>query len=169
MTVDVAEKFGLYRVGSHELPALVFDLFYSRQMTDPADVAFAVSCAWSSSHLPAANLPIDIWIELFQVGGYTEDGMPAERPSEPVTLYRSSTPGRVHRLAWTASLSVAQRFLEINEARYGKASRFIYTVTVEPERLLAHITDRDEDEYVTDTRGLRSARVPIEHLLGADR
>ncbi|MGO3320261.1 MAG: hypothetical protein ACTIL0_07105 [Microbacterium gubbeenense] len=150
----------LYRhYGSHQRAEVLFEYVYGGKLSDPEDVAEAVQAVWSGAHLPAQNLGVLTWIDLFQIAGYTVDGKRAERPTEPVTLYRLAEPRFVHRLAWTASIDVAERFTEINRARYGDRTRHIYTLTVQPERLLAHITDRDEDEYVTDTRGLKAKRV----------
>ncbi len=146
-------------LGSHDGPALLVDWYYGRKIEDPVELAEAVPYAWSAAHLPFGALDAETWIELFRAAGYTIDGTRAERPAEPITLYRAAEPRFVHRLAWTASLDVAGRFLSINKARYGNKPRYIYTVTVPPDRLLAHITDREEDEYVTDTRGLRATRV----------
>jgi len=145
-------------LGSHDRPALLFDWIYGRRLTDPVEVAATVPAVWSGAHLPFRSLGAQGWIDLFQIAGYTEDGVPAERPIEPLTLYRAAEPRYVHRLAWSASIDVARRFIEINAARYGDTPRFIYYITVEPGRLLAHITDRGEDEYVTDTRGLKAKR-----------
>lgn len=144
-------------VGSHDRPAMLFDWVFGGRLTDPVEIAEAVADTWSGAKIPFASLGVATWIELFRMGGYTVDGIPSDRPTEPVTLYRAAEPSRVHRLAWTGSLDVAQRFLEINR-RYGDRPRFIYTITVDPERLLAHINDRQEDEYVTDTRGLKAKR-----------
>lgn len=155
------EKYELHYLPGRDRPAHVFDLVYGRRVTDPAEIGWLVATAWSDAHIPAASMSIAVWIELFQMGGYTEDGHPAQRPTRPLTLYRCADPRRVHRLAWTASLEIAQRFAVINSTRYGQIPRHIYTVTVEPERVLAHITTRKEDEYVTDTRGLRATRIEV--------
>lgn len=144
---------------SHEGPALLFDWVFSRRLTDPDELAFAVPNVWSDAHLPFNSLGYRTWVELFEMAGYTVDGIRSPRPLTPVTLYRAAEPHRVHRLAWTGSLEVARRFLTINASRYGDKPRFVYTVTVDPSRLLAHVTDRQEDEYVTDTRGLKVRRV----------
>ncbi|WP_020097407.1 hypothetical protein [Microbacterium sp. 11MF] len=147
------------RIGSHELPTMLFDWVFSGRLREKQHLAEAVPYAWSSAHLPFAALGYRKWVEFFEMAGYTEDGLSAKRPSEPITLYRAAEPRYVHRLAWTASLNVAERFLEINEARYGAKPRNVYTITVAPDRLLAHITDRNEDEYIVDSRGLRARRV----------
>lgn len=152
----------LYRhYGSHQRADVLFEWVYSGRLTDPDDIAEAVPDVWSGAHLPANSLGIRTWIDLFNRSGYTVDGKRAERPTEPLTLYRLAEPRFVHRLAWTGSLEVAEKFAVINKARYGDRPRFIYTVTVPPERLLAHITDRDEDEYITDTRGLKAKRLTL--------
>lgn len=152
----------LYRhYGSHQGPAVLFDHVYGGKLTDPVDMAEAVPGVWSDAHLPAQNLGVMTWIDLFTIAGYTVDGKRAERPAEPVTLYRLAEPRFVHRLAWTASRDVAEKFEGIHKARYGDKERFIYTVTVPAERVLARITSRQEDEYVTDTRGLKAKRVTM--------
>ncbi|MDQ1122168.1 hypothetical protein [Microbacterium trichothecenolyticum] len=146
------------RTGSHEGPALLFDWFYSGRLTG-AELSAAVPYVWSSAKQPFRALTQLTWIELFQAAGYTEDCKPAERPQAPLTLYRASEPQYAHRLAWTGSLATAERFLEINK-RYGDRPRFVYMITVAAtDRVLAHITDRDEDEYIVDTRGLRAKRI----------
>lgn len=145
-------------LGSHDRPAMLFDWVFGRRMTDRADIAAATSKVWSGAHLPFRSLGADAWIQLFRMGGFAVDGVHASPPEAPMTLYRAAEPRYVHRLAWTASPDVANRFLEINSARYGDLPRFIYTITVTPDRLLARITDRKEDEFVTDTRGVKARR-----------
>ncbi|WP_270353551.1 hypothetical protein [Microbacterium testaceum] len=145
-------------VGSHEGPVLLFEWFYSGRLTG-SELSEAVPFVWSSAKQPFRAFSKLTWIELFHAAGYTEDCEPAERPPGPLTLYRASEPQYAHRLAWTGSLAIAERFLEINK-RYGDRDRFVYTITVAAtDRVLAHITDRGEDEYIVDTRGLRAQRV----------
>lgn len=150
----------LYRhYGSHQRAEVLFDHVYTGKLTDPDGIAEAVPAVWSDAHLPVQNLGLNAWTELFEMAGYTDDGKKAERPADPITLYRCAEPRFVHRLAWTASLEVAEQFAVINKARYGDRPRYLYKITAPPERLLAHITDRDEDEYVVDTRGMRATRL----------
>lgn len=146
------------RTDSHYGPALLFDWFYSGRLAGD-QLSEAVPYVWSQAKQPFRAFNLRTWIELFEAAGYTDDCKPAERPQRPLTLYRASEPQYVHRLSWTGSLATAERFIEINK-RYGDRPRFIYTITVaDMHRVLAHITDRGEDEYIVDTRGLRAKRI----------
>ena len=94
----------------------------------------------------------DTWRDLFELAGYTEDGKPAERPAEPLTLYRGSVPERKALWSWTDNREVAARYASGNY--YRRPSGILWVATVDPWRLLARNTDRSEYEYVVDTEGL---------------
>ena len=152
------ELYG-HRIDSHNRPALLFDWFFGqRPRPKKEDMAASVPEVWSGAHLPFPSLGYATWVVFFRYAGYTDDGAPADPPTEPITVYRAAEPSFVHRLAWTGSIDVAERFLEINQA-YGDRPRFVYTVTAAPDRVLAHITERSEDEDIVDTRGLHAKRV----------
>jgi hypothetical protein len=160
LLIDLMEaKHGYGRwPGSHDWPAELFDLVYEGKLDNPADLAECVADAWSGAKIPFRALGYDTWIEFFRRAGYSDDGKLAAPLAEPITVYRAAEPQFVHRLAWTGTLDVAKRFTEIN-TRYGKRPRHIYELTVTPDRVLAHITDRQEDEFIVDSRGLRAKRI----------
>ncbi|MCT7371443.1 hypothetical protein A7R75_20810 [Mycolicibacterium llatzerense] len=91
-----------------------------------------------------------MWVELFNVAGYTSAGQPAE-PPEQVTVWRGCTPGRRHGMSWTADRDKAQWFAD----RPGYASRGrVYVHRASGYELLAYISDRNESEYVIDPQYL---------------
>jgi hypothetical protein len=91
------------------------------------------------------------WRVLFKYAGYTVDGKPAERPPEPLELWRGSVPERCTDWSWTDNRDVAQWYANGYRRR---PQGTVWQATVEPWRLLARNTERNEGEYVVDTDGL---------------
>lgn len=101
----------------------------------------------------------DEWREVFRLAGYRHNDDPADRPTEPLQLWRGATPELRAGFAWT----------DLRDAAWMFASGFmvqpdvgmVWRATVEPERLLAKITHsgtrhrwQHHAEYVVDTEGL---------------
>jgi hypothetical protein len=113
---------------------------------------------WSSAEYPENALDRSGWRTLFQLAGFTIDGVPAARPAEPLRLWRGSVPERRANWSWTDSREMA-----VDYAR-GFARRSLgnlWTAQVEPWRLFCRNEDREEFEYVVDTDGLDIEEVPI--------
>jgi hypothetical protein len=108
---------------------------------------------WTGAEYPDQALGRRAWLELFAEAGYTEEGRPAERPTDPLTLYRGATYERRRLMSWTDNRAVAERFAA--GGLVGRQAGRLWTATVPPPALLCRINDRDESEYVVDTRGLR--------------
>lgn len=115
-------------------------------------VTALVGEVWSSAEYPDRELDHDTWRWLFDVAGFTVDGQPAARPTEPMTLYRGSVPERRTDWSWSRDRSVAERFAA---GVRGRAPGRLWVCEVPPEAMLAVNTERDEDEIVVDTRGLQ--------------
>ncbi|GLY38299.1 hypothetical protein Amsp01_043230 [Amycolatopsis sp. NBRC 101858] len=73
-------------------------------------------------------------------------------------MYRGSVADRRADWSWTDSRDVARTYAAGGFG--GRLPGAIWTAMVEPERLLARHTDRDEFEYVVDTAGLVIEPVP---------
>ncbi|MEH0582816.1 hypothetical protein QA942_01380 [Streptomyces sp. B21-106] len=119
-----------------------------------ATVTALVGPIWSSAEYPDRELDHDTWRWLFDVAGFTIDGKPADRPTEPLTLYRGSVPERCTDWSWTRTRAVAERFAE---GPRGRGKGRLWVCEVPPAHMLAANTGRDEDEIVVDTRGLQIA------------
>ncbi|MFF7763115.1 hypothetical protein [Streptomyces griseorubiginosus] len=139
------------RAGRCYAPEFVAVAYVSGKVTTETLVAF-VGAAWSESEYPDRELHHDTWRRLFYAAGFTVDGHPAERPAEPLTLYRGSVPERRTDWSWTRNRAVAERFAA---GIHGRREGLIWVCQVPPARMLAINTERDEDEVVVDTRGLR--------------
>src|SRR4051794_15320862 len=61
--------------------------------------AWVVPDAWSAAEFPQRRLSQANWREIFLISGYSNDGVPAERPAEPLVLYRGSA--KAHRRRWS--------------------------------------------------------------------
>ncbi|RSM80477.1 hypothetical protein DL991_10125 [Amycolatopsis sp. WAC 01375] len=141
----------VYRVPGDDMPVLLDTLHRHRLITDHALSGF-VGLAWSHAERPDLALSRDRWRTLFTAAGYTEDGRRVPRPTQPLRLYRGSVADRRDDWSWTESRHIARTY-----AAGGFGNRLpgaIWTALVEPERLQACNTDRDEAEYVIDTAGL---------------
>lgn len=101
--------------------------------------------SWTGPDAPEACLPQEEWIESFRQAGFTRDGKPADRPTDPVVLVR----GGVYpdRMSWTTTPSVALSFAERSGGR-------LWATEAPPEAILAIINHvrEGEDEYVLDPR-----------------
>lgn len=101
---------------------------------------------------PDANLDHDQWRDLFDTAEFTVDGHPAPRPDAPVDLWRGSVPDRRTDWSWTTDRAVAARYAIGGVG--GRPTGRLYRITAPPAALLCANTQRDEAEYVVDTRGL---------------
>ncbi|WP_410583878.1 hypothetical protein [Amycolatopsis sp. lyj-108] len=146
----------LYRVPGDDMPVLLDALHRHQLVTDHALSGF-VGLAWSNAERPDLALPRDRWRTLFAAAGYTEDGRRVPRPTQPLRLYRGSVADRRDDWSWTESRDVARIYAAGGFG--GRLPGAIWTALVEPGRLLARNTDRDEAECVIDTVGLAIAPV----------
>lgn len=141
----------LLRVGRNNGPSVLHMLRSVDRLS--AEVAAAtIGAVWSLAEYPDRYLGHDGWRALFSLAGYTVDGVPAERPIEALTLYRGSVPERRGDWSWTDNRAVAERYA--GGGLRGRRAGVVWVAQVEPRRLLARNTGRDEDEYVVDTGGL---------------
>lgn len=115
-------------------------------------VAALVGSVWSSAEYPDRELDHDTWRWLFDIAGFTVDGKRAQRPTEPMTLFRGSVPERRTDWSWSRTRAVAELFAA---GPRGRGKGRLWVCEVPPESMLAVNTGRDEDEVVVDTRGLR--------------
>lgn len=125
---------------------------YSEAKVTAETVTALVGSVWSSAERPDNDLDHDTWRWLFDVAGFTIDGKPADRPTESMTLFRGSVPERCTDWSWTRDIKVALKFAA---GVRGRPPGRLWVATVPPSRMLAINTQRDEDEVVVDTRGLR--------------
>ena len=104
--------------------------------------------AWNKSSAPLSSIPIQTWRDLFDIAGFTHKGLPADRPTEPLTLYRGCGPSGEHGWSWTADRDTAQRFAD----QFGAIGQVVERQW-EPEHLLASIDPavNSESEWIVDT------------------
>lgn len=133
------------RLRGVDRPALLYDLVYDTDVEVPNTVlGFAAADAWSGAEYPAQCVDPWHWEEWFEQAGYTVDGRSAPQPDRPVTLYRGSTdPGG---MSWTSDRSVAERFA--TGRLRGRAAGQVFEKVFDPRELLAHLTEREESEYI---------------------
>lgn len=127
------------------------------------DLAAALTSAWTGDGKVSSMLSLESWRFLFTKAGYAQDGVHAERPTKPMRLYRGATVEGKHGMSWTSDLDTARFFTIPTDGDEGT----IWTATFEPEHLLAHITARDEHEYVVDPEVLTSSLVEVEEHTAA--
>lgn len=140
-------------VGRNNAPLLLAELWAEGHFTwNPEQLTSCIGAVWSMSEYPDRYLEHETWRELFALAGYTVDGDGAPRPAEAIRLWRGSVPERRGDWSWTDSRAVAERYAA--GTHYGRPKSMVWTAMVEPRRLLARNTERDESEYVVDTEGL---------------
>ncbi|MFJ7219956.1 hypothetical protein [Amycolatopsis sp. NPDC098790] len=147
----------LFRVPGDDGPVLLDVLHRHRLITD-LDLGRYVGLAWAMAERPDRALSRGRWRQLFTAAGYTEDGHRVPRPTAAQRLYRGSVADRRGDWSWTDSRDVARTYAAGGFG--GRLPGAIWTAMVEPERLLARNTDRDEFEYVVDTDGLTITPTP---------
>lgn len=87
------------------------------------------------------------------MAGFTVDGSPAQRPNQPVTLWRGIVPRLRRRMSWTSDCLLAQKFAL--EGFRERPKGFVYQTSAPPEALLCvNHASRRESEYVINTKGL---------------
>jgi hypothetical protein len=139
------------RVGRNEAPQLIFFLDWNYLLTDEALTA-NIANVWSSCDGPELRSNHDLWRDYFERAGYTVNGKPADRPPEPLTLYRGAPPEHRADWSWTDDRELAAK--DASGDWNGRSVGKVWRATVDPWRLLAGITYPDEHEYVVDTDGL---------------
>lgn len=155
-TADEVETI-MGRLGRVHAPWVLGELYCYDLLGD--DVATAlVGQAWSIAEYPEDALGCDLWLELFDLAGFTVDGKAAPRPTQPLTLYRGAPEDRRARMAWTDSVDEAQRFATGLRTR---ETGELWTATVEPWRLLTVDNGRTEHEHVINPDGLEIIRYAV--------
>lgn len=107
---------------------------------------------WCDAEFPSQALTEDEWSVLFERAGYCVDGVPSQRPTAPLRLWRGSVEERRLDWSWTDDIEVARQFAA--GGLLGRAKGHVWTALVEPYRLLARNNYRNEGEFVVNTRGL---------------
>lgn len=142
------------REGRNSGPDLLADAYSDGKVTAETVTAL-IGGIWSGAEYPDRHLDRDTWRWLFKVAGFTIDGTPAERPTEPIVLWRGSVPERRTDWSWSTDRSVSEGYADGTAAR--RPTGRLYTVTAPPAALLCANNGRGEAEYVVDTRGLQIA------------
>lgn len=127
--------------------------------------------SWSKPEWPGQYKSQE-WREMFAAVGslplctVNDDAEDEEEPVEchehdgPVTVYRAAWSSQRHGLAWSLDLDKARWFASRGDMS-GRGRRMrLWTTTVPHDRILAHITTRNEAEIVADVRGLQIKEVP---------
>jgi len=159
-----AEAFELVesRIG-HEDVAYVLSRAVKAGPFSTPELAAALTRVWSGDGKVSSMLSLDCWRLLFTKAGYAQDGVPAERPAKPICLYRGATVDGKLGMSWTSDLATARFFTIPTDGDEGT----IWTAVFEPEHLLAHITARDEAEFVVDPEVFASGAVTVEEYIPA--
>lgn len=116
-----------------------------------------LASTWSTVEYPDRLLDHRHWRTMFEHAGYTRNGHPAPKPTQPVRLWRGSTPQRRTDWSWTTDRDVAHQFGHLRKG-YRPVGQ-LWTALVPPEYLYAENTERGEAEFI--------AHVP-RHLIVAD-
>lgn len=151
----------LLSAGRVEGPGLLAYAWWLRRI-ETATLTSLVSDVWSDAEYPQRSLRADDWRDLFSAAGFTIDGKAADRPTEPVRLYRGSPKSMRRRWSWTSSVETAERFA--TGRLRGRQLGQVWTVLAPPDVLLCVCGGRDEREHVIDTRGLKIVGAPAVSL-----
>lgn len=133
--------------------------------------------AWREALAPLSWLTRDQWLELFGAVGYCVNGRPADRPTQPLTLWRGVAQCRLSRRmvkkhtngaitdpaygwSWTDDLQMAREYAKARAVGDLAGHAAVYRANVPPAALLARIIP--EYEYVVDTAQLTEQPERIE-------
>jgi hypothetical protein len=147
--------------GRNDEPELLWGAWVSKSISTDT-MTQVVGGVWSAAEYPEWLLRRRTWITMFTAAGYTVDGQPGERPTEPVTLYRGAPARLARRMSWTSDREQAEWFAN-REAKFGGSPGNVYTITAPPLSLLCFnggISGRGESEYVINPEGLPRVRRP---------
>lgn len=141
-----------YTLDRNDAPEALYELYASGE--DISDLGSLVADVYSGAEFPLRCLDYDQWLIMFEDGGYTHNGMSADKPTQAVTLYRGADDENKVGMSWSPDLVVAQWF----------ANRFdgkVWKYTFEPLQLLAYIDNHrpGESEYIVSTDWINSADV----------
>ncbi|ONI48515.1 hypothetical protein [Streptomyces sp. IB2014 011-1] len=117
-------------------------------LIDGDALAAHIGPVWSGAEYPDAALGHDRWRELFELAGFTRDGVPAPRPAEPVELWRGAVPARRADWSWTTDQDMAGRYAS---GYFNRRPGRLYRLVAPPGALLCAYNGRGESEYVVDT------------------
>jgi hypothetical protein len=151
LTADELEYL-ICREGRNHGPAVLFDAWFGKRI-DRDTLAAVIGGVWSGAEYPDQCIDRIGWRHLFRAAGFTIDGKPAQRPDDPIRLWRGTVPERRTDWSWTTDRTIAEGYANGTAARRPKGR--LYTVLAPPEALLCANNCRDEAEYVVDTRGLQ--------------
>ncbi len=137
-----------YRLPRNDLPAVLAEVSWAM---DDAELAAALTQAWTLCEYPEHAVHREQWVDWFEQAGYAVDGVRA-RPPDQVVLYRGG--GNWERMAWSADRAIAEGFRDRFRHVHGQGR--LWTATVPGEALFAHIhaANRGEDEYVINPSGI---------------
>lgn len=149
MTFDIVSRMTTY-AGRIYGPRILWYMDHFKCI-DAGAYPRLVSYVWGLAEFPGLSLSKSQWMRLWRRAGFTIDGVPAERPTEPITLYRGSRASHKRGFAWTDDIKVGRWFVT---SRYG--NNHLYKVVCPPDRLLARIHEegRGESEWIIDAKAL---------------
>ncbi len=101
----------LGRVGRNHGPALLVDLWSEGLLTAEAAMR-AVPSTWCGCEFPSRTVDADLWRALFDLAGYTVEGISAERPTRSLRLYRGAVPKHRDGWSWTDDRQLAEWFAQ---------------------------------------------------------
>lgn len=146
------------RKGRNELPHVLRGLFESGEL-DLADLAEGVANAWVSAESPKQELGAPYWLEMLESTGFILDGERAANPeTSPLKLFRGASFDRQRQMSWTEDLELASWFAT-RSLGDGHLSA-VWSATVQPKRLLAHINSgrEGESEWVVNPQRMQIGR-----------
>jgi hypothetical protein len=127
-------------MGRNELPDV---LCFTWERLPHNQLLIAVGAAWAASEVPEKYLTRRDWLAIFGAAGYHDDDK-AATPPDAITLWRGGV--KKTRMAWSADRERAEWFQHRFD-HLGTPGK-LWTITVGPDRLLAHYhhSQRHEDE-----------------------
>lgn len=139
--------------GRNAGPGLLYHAWMSHVIL-PGTVTAMICHVWSGVEYPQDWLRRVDWMDLFAEAGFTVDGRSAERPTEPVKLWRGCVPSLRRRMSWTSDREMAEKYA--TGMLRGRPRGVVHETVAPPNALLCvnHIS-RQESEYVINTLGLK--------------
>lgn len=140
------------RLGRNAYPALVSSL-RCEGLLRPDVAAIVVPSAWSSVEFPNRALSDDVWRTLFDLAGYTVEGVPGDRPETSLRLWCGAVPECRAGWSWTDDRGAALMVRGAAVLRRSRAGLDRRCRAGPPARADQRTAAR-ESEHVVDARGL---------------
>src|SRR4051794_3243274 len=98
-------------VGGDRAPMLLHSMVIQGRIDlSHPEMVGVVASVWALAEPFKVGIHAEDWIAIFRASGYPHEGRWSDLPTDPVTVYRGSAPGRRIGMSWTTDYATAKEF-----------------------------------------------------------